>query len=296
MALIPYDQRDGVIWYNGALVPWREATLHVLSHGLHYASCVFEGERIYNGRIFKSREHSERLQRSAEILGFALPCNVEELERAKLETVAAQNITNGYMRAVAWRGSEQMGISAQATTTQLAIAAWEWPSYFSEEAKKRGLRVRLAEYRRPAPDTAPVAAKAAGLYMICTISKHRAEAAGYEDALMLDYRGYIAELTGANIFLIFNGEIHTPTPDCFLDGLTRRTVISLAKEAGYTVRERHITPEELSEAEEIFITGSAAEVMPIGLIELEESLTHTFPVGPVTKELMAAYAALVRSA
>lgn len=279
MSLIPFDDRDGSIWMDGKLVPWREAKLHVLSHGLHYASAVFEGERVYGGTIFKSREHSERLQRSAQILGFDLPISVDALEAAKLETVRANNIVDGYIRPICWRGSEMMGVSAQAAKPRLAIATWEWPSYFSPELKAKGIRLTVAPYRRPAPDTAPTAAKAAGLYMICTISKHAAEDKGYQDALMLDYRGYVAEATGANIFLVIDGEIHTPTPDCFLNGITRQTVIGLAEARGYKIIERHIPFEDFGRASEVFLTGSAAEVTPVGEIDqfsfTPATVTHT---------------------
>jgi len=287
----PFDDRDGFIWYNGAMLPWRDAKLHVLSHGLHYASCVFEGERVYNGRIFKLHEHSERLHRSAELLGFKVPYSVEEIDRISKEVVAKNTVENGYVRPVAWRGSEMMAISAQQTKIHVAIAAWSWPSYFSKEAKERGLRLQISKWQRPAPNTAPTASKAAGLYMICTVSKHAAEQAGFDDAMMLDYRGLIAEATGANIFLVMNGELHTPTPDCFLNGITRLTVIDLAKKRGIKVVERHIKPEELAKAQEVFLTGSAAEVTPVGSID-----NYTFTVGAVTKQLMQDYSDLVRKA
>lgn len=288
MAPIPFDDRDGFIWYNGKLVPWREAKTHILNHGLHYASCVFEGVRAYNGKVFKMREHNERLLKSAELLGFKIPYSVDELEAATLEELKAQNITNGYIRPVAWRGSEMMAISARATKIHVAIAAWEWPNYFSKEAKEKGLRLKISSWARPAPNMAPTASKAAGLYMICTLSKHAAEDAGYDDALMLDYRGYVAEATGANIFFIQKGEIITPTPDCFLDGITRRTVMDLARKRGIKITERHIKPEELGAMEEVFVTGTAAEVTPIGQIE-----DHKYTVGAITKQLMEDYSALV---
>src|SRR5690606_17794822 len=260
------DDRDGVIWYDGELVPWREAKLHVLSHGLHYASCVFEGERAYGGRIFKMTEHSQRLVRSAEILGFKLPYSAAEIDAAKRQVLEAQGFADAYVRPVAWRGSEMMGVSAQQTRIHVAIAIWQWPAYFSPESRTKGIRLAISKWRRPAPDTAPVHAKAAGLYMICTMSKHAAEAEGYADALMLDWRGQIAEATGANIFLAQNGELHTPTPDCFLDGITRRTVIDLARRRGIKVVERALMPEELGRTDEVFITGTAAEVTPVGEI------------------------------
>jgi len=289
MTLIPFDDRDGVIWFDGKFVPWREAKIHVLTHGLHYGSCVFEGERAYNGHIFKSRQHSERLHKSAELLGFQIPFSVDEIEKAKKELVAKQKIVNGYLRPVAWRGSEIMGVSAQKSKIHVAIAAWDWPSYFSKEMREKGIKLIHARWTRPAPNMAPTASKAAGLYMICTMSKHEAEAQGCQDALMLDYRGYVAEATGANIFFVLNGELHTPLADCFLNGITRQTVIELAREAGIKVVERHIKPEEMKNASEVFLTGSAAEVTPVGEIgELK------FTVGPITKKMMLAYHDLVR--
>ncbi len=291
MSIIPFDDRDGSIWFDGGLIPWRDARLHVLSHALHYASCVFEGERAYNGRIFKCREHSERLVRSGEILGFRVPYTAEQLDAAKRETLKANRLEDAYVRAVAWRGSEMMGVAAQATKIHVAVATWQWPSYFSPELREKGIRLTIAKWRRPAPDTAPTASKAAGLYMICTISKHEAENEGYQDAMMLDYRGRIAEATGANIFLVQNGKIHTPTPDCFLNGLTRQTVIELAKARGYEVIERAIMPEELAKTDEVFLTGTAAEVTPVGEIG-----PYRFEVGAVTRALMDDYAATVRGA
>lgn len=288
MSLIPFDDRDGFIWFNGAMVPWRDAKVHVLTHGLHYGSCVFEGVRVYNGKIFKLREHTERLINSAKLLGFDLPYTLEALEKAQLDTIAKQNITNGYIRPVAWRGSEMMAISAQKNKIHVAVAAWEWPTYFSKEARERGLRLQISKWQRPAPTSAPTASKAAGLYMICTLSKHAAENDGFDDALMLDYRGLLSEATGANLFLVMDGKIHTPTPDCFLDGITRRTVIDLAREGGIEVIERQIKPEELKNAQEVFLTGTAAEVTPIGQIGEQK-----FTVGPVTKKLMDAYSARV---
>jgi branched-chain amino acid aminotransferase len=285
MATQPFDDRDGLIWYNGTLVPWRDAKLHVLSHALHYASSVFEGERAYNGAIFKLTEHSERLAASARMLGFELPCSVDELDRACNEVCKANGIVDGYIRPVAWRGSEMMAVSAQATTIHLAIAAWPWPSYFSPEARLKGIRLKTAPWRRPDPATAPVHAKAAGLYMICTLSKHAVEAEGYDDALMLDWRGRVAESTGANIFVVMgDGRLHTPTPDCFLDGITRRTVIDLAKARGIEVVERVIMPDELANASEVFLTGTAAEVTPVGEID-----RHRFTPGEITKSLMEDY-------
>ncbi len=290
MSMLPFDERDGVIWFNGELVPWREAKLHVLSHGLHYASCVFEGERSYNGVIYKMQEHHERLHTSAHMLGFRVPYSAEEINAASLEVLRTNEIADGYVRPVAWRGSEMMGVSAQKTRIHVAIAAWEWPSYFSPEARLKGIRLATSPWRRPSPDSAPVHAKAAGLYMICTLSKHAAEAKGCNDALMLDYRGRIAEATGANIFLLQDGKLHTPTPDCFLDGLTRQTVIALARERDIEVIERAIMPDELAKTQEIFITGTAAEVTPVGEID-----GRTFTVGEITQELMSAYSELVRN-
>ncbi len=289
MTVIPFDDRDGVIWLNGAMVPWRDAKVHVLSHGLHYGSCVFEGERVYNGAIFKLTEHSERLQDSARILGFDLPFSVAEIDDACRAVVTANSIGDGYVRPVAWRGSEMMGVSAQATRINVAIASWPWPSYFDPEALKKGIAIKTSPWRRPAPDTAPVHSKAAGLYMICTMSKHAAEDEGFHDALMLDYRGLVAEATGANIFMVKDGRLHTPTPDCFLDGITRRTVIELAKARGIETVSRAIRPEELAEAEEIFLTGSAAEVTPVGRID-----DMTFTPGRISELMMEDYSALVR--
>ncbi len=291
--IIPFDQRDGYIWYNGEFVEWKSAKVHVLNHGLHYASCVFEGERIYNKKIFRSLDHTKRLHISGNILGFDLPFSVEELETAKNEAVVKNNIIDGYMRAFAWRGSEKMAISAQNNKIHVAIACWPWPPYYSEEARRSGLKLKFAKYKRPSPETAPFAAKAAGLYMICTISKHEAEREGYNDALMLDYRGYLAEATGANLFLVMkNGELHTPLADAFLNGLTRQTVIEIAKKRGITVVERHIMPEELSDAVDAFLTGSAAEITRIGSVE--DKFKYPEP-SEMTLALMQDYHDLVRS-
>ncbi|HEX3863429.1 MAG TPA: branched-chain amino acid aminotransferase [Stellaceae bacterium] len=266
MSVLPFDDRDGFIWYDGGLVPWRDAKLHVLTHGLHYASCVFEGERVYNGKVFRLEDHNARLHNSAKILGFEVPGSLDDLTRATHEVITSNKIVDGYVRPVAWRGAEMMGVSAQASKIHLALAAWDWPAYFSPEARAKGIRMKWAKWARPAPNTAPTQAKAAGLYMICTMSKHDAEAEGFDDALMLDWRGQLAEATGANIFLVINGELHTPTPDCFLNGITRQTVIGLAKSRGIKVVERAIMPEELAKADEVFLTGSAAEVTPVGEI------------------------------
>ncbi|WP_422021994.1 branched-chain amino acid aminotransferase [Roseibium sp.] len=289
MAAQPFDQLTGDIWYDGTFVPWSDAKLHVLSHGLHYGSSVFEGERAYGGRIFKSEEHTERLLASARELGFEIPWTAEQINAAKEETLARMNLTDAYIRPVAWRGSEMMGISAQKNTIHLAIAAWEWPSYFAPEERLKGIRLDMADYRRPDPRTAPFKAKAAGLYMICTISKHAAEAKGFTDALMLDWRGQVAEATGANVFFVKDGKIHTPTPDCFLNGITRQTVIGLAKDRGIEVIERVIMPEELSSFEQCFVTGTAAEVTPVS-----EIAGNSYVVGDIIKTLMEDYDAAVR--
>lgn len=290
--IIPFDQRDGYIWYNGEFQEWKDAKVHVLNHGLHYASCVFEGERLYNKKIFKCTEHSARLHKSAEILGFKIPYSVEELDAIKKETAAKQNIVDGYMRVFAWRGSEKMAISAQNNKTHVAVACWPWPPYYSQEARKKGLKLKFATYKRPSPETAPTAAKAAGLYMICTISKHEAENEGYNDALMLDYRGYLSEATGANLFLVMkNGELHTPTPDCFLNGITRQTIIQLARDKGIKVVERHIKPEELADANDAFLTGSAAEVTRVSSVDDKYSYPQA---SEMTLDLMASYHELVR--
>eukprot|EP00752_Nemacystus_decipiens_P000365 g365.t1 len=290
MSLMPFDERDGWIWLDGEMTPWREADLHVLSHGLHYASAVFEGERVYGGEIFKLTEHSERLAHSARLLDFELPYSIAEIDQACRDVVAKNGIADGYVRPVAWRGSGMMGVSAQKAGVNVAIAAWEWPAYFSPEARMRGLKMRISDWKRPSPETAPTRSKAAGLYMICTLSKHKAEAEGYHDALMLDWRGYVAEATGANIFFLMqDGKLHTPTPDCFLDGITRRTVIDLAKRRGYEIVERHILPEEMANATEAFLTGTAVEVTPIASIG-----DYGFQPGAACRTLMDDYDAEVR--
>jgi branched-chain amino acid aminotransferase len=287
--MIPFDQRDGSLWYDGKLVPWKDAKTHVLTHGLHYASSVFEGERIYNGKIYKLKEHTARLFFSAEALGMKIPFTQDEISAACIASAEAQGIKDGYIRPVAFRGSEMMAVSAQNTKIHVAIACWPWPSYFSPEEKLKGIRLDISRWRRPAPDTEPVHAKAAGLYMICTISKHEAEAKGYADAMMLDYRGLVAEATGANIFFVKDGSLHTPIPDCFLNGLTRQSVIAIAKERQIPVIERHIKPEEMSDFSECFLTGSAAEVTPVSEIG-----TYRFKPGKLTEMLMNAYADEVR--
>ena len=284
----PYDQRDGFIWMNGELMPWRDARLHLLTHALHYGSAVFEGEAVYDGEIFKLTEHSQRLHDSAKALDFEIPYSVAEIDQACRDVVRANGLVNGYVRPIAWRGSEQMGVSAQATRINLAIAVWNWGSYFDPAARMKGLRLAIAQYRRPDPRTAPAKSKAAGLYMICTMEKHRAERAGYNDALMLDWRGRIAEATGANIFFVQNGVLQTPLPDCFLDGITRRAVVALAKKRGWKVIERAIMPEEMAHFSECFITGTAAEITPISEIG-----PHKFTVGEITRTLMDDYSALV---
>ena len=259
----PFDDRDGWIWFDGKLVPWREANVHVLTHALHYASSVFEGQRAYNGKIFKLREHSERLRRSANLLGFELPWSVEEIDAACNEVLKANDFTDAYMRPVAWRGSESMGVAPGKTRPHLAIAAWQWGKYYDPEIAKDGIRLDIAPWRRAAPYTAPSESKAAGLYMICTLSKQHAESRGFHDALMLDWRGRVAEATGANIFFAKDGALHTPVPDCFLDGITRRTVMDLARRRGIEVVERAIWPEEMEAFEGAFLTGTAAEVTAI---------------------------------
>ena len=289
MDLVPFDDRDGSIWMNGTLVPWREAKIHVLTHGLHYASCVFEGERAYEGEIFKLREHTERLFRSAELLGFDIPYSMDEIDAACVEAMQVNGLIDAYIRPVAWRGSEMMGVSAQNNRINVAVAAWAWPSYFKPEERLQGIRLDISKWKRPSPETIPCESKAAGLYMICTLSKHEAERKGYADALMMDYRGYIAEATGANIFLERDGALHTPKPDCFLDGITRRTVIDLARARGIEVIERHISPDELPSFNQCFITGTAAEVTPVSEIG-----PHRFTVGPITETLMGDYDAAVR--
>src|SRR4051812_19348943 len=287
----PFDDRDGWIWLDGKLVPWRDAKIHVLTHALHYGSAVFEGERIYKGKVFKLREHSQRLIDSGKILGFDVPMTVDEIDRATNETVAANKMVNGYVRPIAWRGAEMMGVAAQLAKIHVAIAVWEWPAYFGPEAKMKGLKLTMAKYRRPDPATSPCLAKATGLYMICTLEKHAAEAAGYADALMLDWRGQIAETTGANVFFVINGEIHTPTPDCFLDGITRRTVLDLARKRQYKVVERAMLPQEMGKATEAFLSGTAAEVTPIASIA-----DYKFTPGDITKNLMSDFDKLTQGA
>jgi branched-chain amino acid aminotransferase len=288
MASVPFDQLDGFIWMNGEFVKWADAKIHVLTHGLHYASAVFEGERAYGGEIFKLQEHTERLHESAKILGFTIPYSVDEINDACRTLLRKQGFSDAYVRPIAWRGSEMMGVSAQSNRINCAIAIWQWPSYFDPEQKLKGIRLDMAEYRRPDPMTAPSRAKAAGLYMICTLSKHAAESKGYADALMLDWRGQVAEATGANVFFVKDGELHTPLADCFLNGITRQTVIELAKRRGLTVNERVIMPEELTSFSECFLTGTAAEVTPVA-----EVGPYRFTPGEISKTLMNDYVAEV---
>jgi branched-chain amino acid aminotransferase len=288
MALVPFDDRDGVIWQDGALVPWRDAKLHVLSHGLHYASSVFEGERCYSGNIFKLQEHSARLINSARILGFAIPYTIEEINAACVSVLAANGLTDAYVRPIAWRGAEQLSVAAQHTRIHLAIACWPWPNLFGTDRMK-GVRLAMAQWRRPDPRTAPTASKAAGLYMIGTLAKHDAEAAGYEDALMLDWRGQLAEATGANMFFVIDGDIHTPTPEGFLDGITRRTVMSIARRHQMKVVERPMPESDLARATEVFLAGTAAEVTPV-----REIAGRTYTPDRITETLVRDYSELVQ--
>jgi branched-chain amino acid aminotransferase len=287
MAATPYHDRDGWIWLNGEWLAHRDAKVHILTHALHYASCVFEGERADDGAVFKSNEHSRRLGNSARILGFEVPAKPEEIDRIKAEAISRQGFGDAYLRVLAWRGSEMMGVSAKENTIHLAVTSWQWGDYFKD--KMKGIRLMIAPWRRPAPDTAPCNSKAAGLYMICTLSKHAAEDAGFQDALMMDWRGQIAEATGANVFFVRDGALHTPTPDCFLDGITRRTVIGLAKARGIEVIERAIFPNELATFSECFLTGSAAEVTPVN-----EIAGLKFKPGAISEQLLNDYSALVR--
>ena len=285
-----YDDRDGQIWMDGKLVPWRDAKVHILTHALHYASSVFEGERCYNGKIFRSRDHSERLRFSGKCLDFEIPYSVDQIEAAKEAVLKANNLTDAYVRAIAWRGAgEDMGVASKRNPVRMAVAAWEWGNYYGD-AKMKGAKLDIAKWKRPSPETIPVAAKAAGLYMICTMSKHAAEAKGCSDAMFLDYRGYVAEATGANIFFVKDGEVHTPLADAILNGLTRQTVIGMLKDRQIKVHERHIMPEELEGFEQCWLTGSAAEVTPVGQIG-----DYTFEVGALTREVAEAYEALVRA-
>ena len=285
-----YDDRDGFIWMDGKLVDWRGANVHILTHALHYASAVFEGERCYNGKIFKSREHSARLRMSGELLDMPLPFSVDDIEAAKEAVLKANNLTDAYVRAIAWRGAgEDMGVASQRNPVRLAVACWTWGSYYGD-AKFKGAKLDIAKWKRPSPETIPHAAKAAGLYMICTMSKHAAEAKGCSDAMMFDYRGYVAEATGANIFFVKDGEVHTPKPDCILNGITRQTVVQMLKDMQIKVHERHILPEELEGFEQCWLTGTAAEVTPVGQIG-----AYNFEVGDLTKRVAMQYEALVRA-
>ena len=285
-----YDDRDGMIWMDGKLVPWREANVHILTHALHYASSVFEGERAYGGKIFKSRQHSERLHASANMIDFQIPWTVDEIEAAKQEVLTANGLTDAYVRAVAWRGAgPDMGVASARNPVRLAIAAWEWGAYYGD-SKFKGAKLDISKWKRPSPETIPSHAKAAGLYMICTMSKHAAEAKGCADAMMFDYRGYVAEATGANIFFVKDGEVHTPDPDCFLNGITRQTVIGMLKDRQINVNVRHIMPEELEGFEQCWLTGTAAEVTPVGQIG-----DYSFEVGALTRQISEDYEKLVRS-
>jgi branched-chain amino acid aminotransferase len=288
MALVPYDDRDGEIWFDGVMVPWRDAKLHVLTHGLHYASAVFEGERAYGGNIFKLRAHTERLIKSAGIMGFEIPYSADQIDAACRQVVAANGLTDAYVRPIAWRGSEMLAVAAQQTKIHFAIATWPWPNLFGAD-RMQGVRLAIASWKRPHPETAPTASKAAGLYMIGTLAKHDAEAKGFNDALMLDWRGHVSEATGANIFFVMDGELHTPTPDCFLDGITRRTVMSLARGHQMKVVERTILPEEMPKATEVFLAGTAAEVTPVRQIG-----EHRFMPSRITETLLKDYEQLVR--
>ncbi|MFB0939506.1 MAG: branched-chain amino acid aminotransferase [Paracoccaceae bacterium] len=284
-----YDNREGKIWMDGSLVDWREANVHILTHAMHYASSVFEGERAYNGKIFKSRAHSERLIQSGKLIDFDIPYSIDEIEAAKRSALDANGLTDGYVRAVAWRGAgEDMGVASARNPVHMAVAVWSWGNYYGD-AKMKGAKLDIAKWRRPDPATAPSQAKAAGLYMIATMSKHTAEAKGCSDAMMYDYRGYIAEATGANIFFVRDGEVHTPMPDSFLNGLTRQTVIEMLKQRGITVNERHIMPEELGSFEQCWLTGTAAEVTPVGQIG-----DYNFEVGALTRDISESYERLVR--
>jgi branched-chain amino acid aminotransferase len=285
-----YDDRDGKIWMDGTLIDWRDANVHILSHALHYASSVFEGERCYGGKVFKSRAHSERLLKSGEMMDMPIPYTVDQIEAAKRAVLDANGLTNAYIRVLAFRGAgEDMGVAAARNPIRMAVTAWEWGSYYGD-AKTKGAKLDIAKWKRPSPETIPTAAKAAGLYMICTMSKHAAEAKGCSDAMFLDYRGYVAEATGANIFFVKDGEVHTPLPDAILNGLTRQTVIGLLKDRQIKVHERHIMPEELEGFEQCWLTGSAAEVTPVGEIG-----DYRFEVGALTREIAEAYEALVRA-
>jgi len=285
-----YDDRDGVIWMDGELVDWRDAKVHILTHGLHYGSSVFEGERAYNGRIFKSREHSKRLLKSGEYMDIPIPYTVDEIETAKTNILAASGLQDAYVRALCWRASgEDMGVASARNPVKMAIAVWEWGAYYGD-AKMKGAKLDIAKWKRPSPETIPCFAKASGLYMICTMSKHAAENKGCSDAMMLDYRGYVAEATGANIFFVKDGEVHTPKPDCFLNGITRQTVVGMLEERNIKVNVRHIMPDELEGFEQCWLTGTAAEVTPVGQIG-----DYTFEVGALVRDIAESYENLVRA-
>ncbi len=290
MTGLPFDQRDGFIWLNGKVVPWKDAKIHVLTHGLHYASSVFEGIRAYNGHAFRLHDHNLRLKRSAEILEMNLTFDVETIDAACNEMLEANKLKDAYLRPVVWRGSEMMGIIGCDAPAQVAVACWQWGRYFSPELLDKGTSLKQPKWAKPAPNTAPTEAKAAGLYMIGTLAKHEGERAGYSDALMLDFRGLVAESSGANLFMVKDGVIKTPIPDCFLNGITRQTVIDMARRAGYTVEETRITLDELMAADEVFLCGTAAEITPVGKIN-----DQSFTVGAVTKRIFADYEALVRA-
>lgn len=287
--MIPLDDRDGVIWLDGKLVPWREARMHVLTHALHYSGAVFEGERAYAGKIFRAAEHHQRLVKSCKLLDYESPVSVEELNQAAEAVMAANKLVNAYVRPIVWRGSDNLGVSARGIRLHCAIAAWEWPAYYPDEVKRRGLKLVTSSWVRPSPNSAPCHSKASGLYMICTMSRDAANRVGADDALMHDYRGQLAETSASNIFLVLNGEVHTPTPDCFLDGITRRSVMDLARKRGLKVVERAMFPEEMTKASEFFVTGTAVEVMPVGQVD-----QLRIEVGPITRQLMEDYQALVR--
>ena len=286
MSSPPLDDRDGVIWFNGRLVSWRDAKVHVLTHSLHYGNAVFEGARIYNGKVFKLTEHSARLVRSAKMLAYDLPYSVSELDVATRQVVTENKLDSGYVRPLAWRGAEVIGVSAKGTHVHVAITAFPWGAYYEHKA----IRLVTSRWKRPSPESSPAGSKAAGLYIICTLAKDEALAAGYQDALMHDYKGRLSEATGANLFLLINGELHTPTIECILNGITRQTVMELARKRGINVVEREIWPDELAKATEVFLTGTAVEVQPVGMIDARE-----YPVGPVTQQLLADYAAIVRA-
>ncbi len=290
MQIIPFDKREGQIWINGSYVDWNEAKIHVLNHGLHYASCVFEGLRIYNGRIFKLKNHIQRLYKSANILDLKIPYSETEISNITKEIITKLKIENGYIRPVVWRGSEMMAISAKEASTNIAIAAWPWPSYFSPDVLLNGIKITLSDWSRPSPNSAPTDSKAAGLYMICSLSKHKAESKGFDDALMLDYRGYIAEATGANIFFVKDNDLYTPIADCFLNGITRQTVIEIAKENNLKVHEKHLETDFISSCDEVFLTGTAVEITPVSQIDDKK-----FYVGEITKLLIEAFSRKVRS-